>query len=667
MASDELVWRGSTCIGRGRLATGGNPPSPSADFDAEHPIRILIVSNLFPPAHIGGYELRCAEVADRWARRGHTVRVLTSNFPGHPSASAATPQQSAVEVHRTLGIGWGPPYPSDSLVEMLRAEAADRTALSAELRRFAPDVVSLWGMEFASQPLVHALFCSNAPLHAAIEDIWLLNAFERDPLCHTREMLDALAVSIPAGLRGLLNLGCHRPDSRRIDANFSSQALARRYADGGFQCARSQVQRAGIDLAPFRDNPRWNAPIRAHGPLRVLFVGLASEQRGVLDLAAAAAAMAQRSTSQPGSAQRSPAQRGEAVELRIVGACAEPMRKRVHETCGAAGVTTRFDGPLDANGVRDAMSESDVLCAPSRLPEGLPRILMEAMAAGLPIIATNGGAQPEIVRAEFGGQLLAPGDCEALTAALLRAADNLAGLRRQAAAGRALALREFDVDHFAAQLEVALHATIERHARDRESARIQIEGVATNADDGTGAAAPVNRAARPMRGASRSEGGAMRGAGHAAKVGSCARPMFEAMPTACDPPRQVCHADTSVSQAVLRDFSLRAGRAAEAAADSAIRRADGTELWRLGVLLKRTGRAGAARRVLLALVDRFGSSGVALRRAALHLGEIALADEDYSGAARWLRACLNTTPDHARASHDLWHAESGTKPAHLVG
>lgn len=588
IAADELVWRGVAWTCPSGVIGGGNPPMPPTAIGAELLIRILILSNLFPPAHIGGYELRCSEVADRWQRRGHAVRVLTSRYPGDLSAANPQPQPAAVDVRRLLGIGWGPPYPCDSLVEMLRAEAADRATLSAELRSFAPDVVSVWGMEFASQPLVHALFRSNAPLHATIEDIWLLNAFERDPLCHTREMLDALAVSIPGEVRSLLNLGCERPDSRPVDISFSSDALARRYEEGGFRSAGSQVLRAGIDLKLFRDNRRWNAPARAHGPLRVLFVGLASEQRGVIDLATAAAAARQRGT---------------LVELRIVGACAEPMRQRIRDVCGAGGVAVRFDGPLDAEAVCDAMAESDVLCAPSRLPEGLPRVLMEAMAAGLPIIATDGGAQPEIVQSEFGGQLLRPGDCDALMGAIHRAGVDRAGMRRLAAAGRAYALRDFDIDRYAERLEASLHATAERHARRGGIRRRQFDG------------------------------------------------------GAADPP---------VAEAVLRDLALRAGRAAEATVPAAVRRADATELWRLGVLLKRSGRTGAARKVLLALVERFGSAGAALRRAALHLGELALAEGDFATAARWLRACLETTPDHARAHHDLACAESGRMPAHLM-
>ncbi len=41
-------------------------------------LRILVVTNLYPPHYHGGYELRCAQVAEAMQSAGHTVRVLTS-------------------------------------------------------------------------------------------------------------------------------------------------------------------------------------------------------------------------------------------------------------------------------------------------------------------------------------------------------------------------------------------------------------------------------------------------------------------------------------------------------------------------------------------------------------------------------------------------------------
>ena len=43
-------------------------------------MRILVISNFYPPHHIGGYELGCRDVVGELRARGHDVRVLTSTY-----------------------------------------------------------------------------------------------------------------------------------------------------------------------------------------------------------------------------------------------------------------------------------------------------------------------------------------------------------------------------------------------------------------------------------------------------------------------------------------------------------------------------------------------------------------------------------------------------------
>ena len=92
------------------------------------------------------------------------------------------------------------------------------------------------------------------------------------------------------------------------------------------------------------------------------------------------------------------------------------------------------------------MNACDVLCLPS-LNEGLPNVLLEAMACGLPVVASRVGGAPEIVREGVNGLLTPAGDAAALAAALRKALT----LRWDA-----LAIREsvaaFDWDQNAANL-----------------------------------------------------------------------------------------------------------------------------------------------------------------------------------------------------------------------
>jgi glycosyltransferase involved in cell wall biosynthesis len=131
-----------------------------------------------------------------------------------------------------------------------------------------------------------------------------------------------------------------------------------------------------------------------------------------------------------------------------------PDRPRLEEqirTCGLAG-RVRLAG--ERRDVPDLLAEADVFVLPSR-SEGHPVSVLEAMAAGVPVVASRVGGIPEQVDDGVTGLLVAPGDPEALAAALGRLAADPALRRRLGAAGRVRAEKAFDLDAFRrAHLEV---------------------------------------------------------------------------------------------------------------------------------------------------------------------------------------------------------------------
>ncbi|HEX7960183.1 MAG TPA: glycosyltransferase, partial [Terriglobales bacterium] len=81
---------------------------------------------------------------------------------------------------------------------------------------------------------------------------------------------------------------------------------------------------------------------------------------------------------------------------------------------------------------------------PSRR-EGISNTLLEAMASGLPVVATAVGGTPEIVAHGVSGTLVPAGDIEAMTQALLRYANDRGTLELHGKEGRRLALEKFSL------------------------------------------------------------------------------------------------------------------------------------------------------------------------------------------------------------------------------
>jgi len=131
------------------------------------------------------------------------------------------------------------------------------------------------------------------------------------------------------------------------------------------------------------------------------------------------------------------------VELCVIGRPSPNGRvARAIERLGLGDVVTTVTGVSDAELAR-LYAEAEVAVVPS-LYEGFSLPAIEAMACGVPVVATTGGALPEVV-GESGrtGVLVTPGDPEALLTAIRDLLDDPAARARLGAAGRARVLQRF--------------------------------------------------------------------------------------------------------------------------------------------------------------------------------------------------------------------------------
>src|SRR6185436_4769803 len=97
----------------------------------------------------------------------------------------------------------------------------------------------------------------------------------------------------------------------------------------------------------------------------------------------------------------------------------------VHEA--AAGLPIEFLGWRE--NVNEVLSELDLLVVPSAPIEGTTRVILEAYAAGVPVVASSSGGIPEIVRDGETGFLAPPGDPVRLAARIRKALANPSALQ----------------------------------------------------------------------------------------------------------------------------------------------------------------------------------------------------------------------------------------------
>ena len=214
----------------------------------------------------------------------------------------------------------------------------------------------------------------------------------------------------------------------------------------------------GVDLDRFAFQARQ--PRRPIDTMRLLVVARLAEKKGLPVVLRAV---------------RRVIDRGLHVSLRIVGEGEE--RASLLALRAALGLerAVTFVGPLDGDGVRRELASCDALALTSLTAadgdqEGIPVVLMEAMASGVPVIASRHSGIPELVAHNRTGLLVPEGDDLATADAIARLTANGPLGRRLAVGARAHIEEEFNLQRQGARFGALIGRVVRQHARNQPPA-----------------------------------------------------------------------------------------------------------------------------------------------------------------------------------------------------
>lgn len=139
--------------------------------------------------------------------------------------------------------------------------------------------------------------------------------------------------------------------------------------------------------------------------------------------------------------------RGVAVRWKIAGTGG--ARGRLDELAQSLGVASEVEFIGHVSDMPSFYREIDVFVLPSVSTEGLPLVVLEAMAMELPVVVTRLAGTPEAVRDEVDGLLVPPRDADALSNAVCRLAADRALRQTMGQHGRQRVLEAFTVEHVA--------------------------------------------------------------------------------------------------------------------------------------------------------------------------------------------------------------------------
>jgi colanic acid/amylovoran biosynthesis glycosyltransferase len=394
-------------------------------------MRIAFVVGAFPKLS----ETFVLEQILKLLARGHDVSIFAFEAPAEPVRHAAIDQQHLLE--RTTYLTRAPTSLVGSLSAVLRTPGLGIVALRD------PDALGRL-QAHGKQGNFDVIYCHFGHVAERARRLRRVGLFA-GPLVAVFHALDVTV--LVDGAHTYRKLFEEADRLLPISAHWS-----RRLLELGAPAAKIDVRHMGIDCGAFEYRPRSLVP----GQLaRVVSIGRLVEKKG-FSYGIRAVASAEKALGQP-------------LDYHLIGD--GPLRAELEALARAEGLADRvtFHGSKRSDEVVALLSNAHILMAPSVTAsngdmEGIPMVLMEAMAQGMPVVSTFHSGIPELVQNGRSGVLVPERDVPALAsalAALVRTPEVWPSLQSHA---RQTVEAEFDSERLTLGLE-QLFGEIQRTAR----------------------------------------------------------------------------------------------------------------------------------------------------------------------------------------------------------
>jgi glycogen(starch) synthase len=408
-------------------------------------MRILFLSNFYPPARPGGYTQWCFEVAEGLKARGHQIGVLTSQ---HEMEKIGNPEEN---VWRLLHLEGDLNYyrPSHFFTRWSRELNENIKSLERVVKSFEPDILFVWGMWALSKRLpaqAERILPSRVVYY--ISDYWpsltdINTAYWRLPARHwylipAKHILGKIALRLVA-----------KDDNTDLEFEHAicvSQAVQDILVESGLPIQRARVIHGGTAIERFRKIDERDF---GSGPLRLLYAGQLVSHKGVHTAIQALAGLVY----EKGIDQ---------IHLTIVGSGHpdyESSLQRMVERENLAEFVA-FYGQATRTEMPSILEQHDVLVFPSVYDEPFARMTQEAMLAGLVVIGTTTGGTKEILSHDENGLMFNAEDSEDLARQIARLVFNRDLCYRLSKAGHQTVLQSFTLDKMVDRIERYLLSVI---------------------------------------------------------------------------------------------------------------------------------------------------------------------------------------------------------------
>ncbi|MSP11791.1 MAG: glycosyltransferase family 1 protein [Chloroflexi bacterium] len=401
-------------------------------------LRLLFISEGYPPTSQGGYEQLCQEVNHNLMDRGHQTHVLTGTDTGPSEPHITRDLFLEVDERRgsTLRQFWQ---------NRLEREEHNIHLVNKTIARFQPDLLYIWSARNLPRRLLWHVENLDLPVVYYLAGYWptlpdTFTAYWQRRSYHPLKLL----IKQPAAWLALRQL---KTEGKPFPLRFSwLQCVSHAVLDAIYRSPirpmRARVIYNGIDLDTFSHQTSNASGLGS--PIRLLYAGRLTYDKGVYTIVEAMRilkahyAMPSYSLTFVGD--------GPAYFI-------SRLKTRVHAYDLEPGIS--FQPAVSREQIPALLRTHDVLLFPSR-DEAMPRMVQEAMACGLVVIGTTIGGTKELLKEGQTGLTFAVDDAAGLAAQISRLAHDPGLYQTLVAAGQAAIRQQFTIRRMIDEIEADL-------------------------------------------------------------------------------------------------------------------------------------------------------------------------------------------------------------------
>jgi glycosyltransferase involved in cell wall biosynthesis len=402
-------------------------------------MRILVVTNLYPPHYVGGYELRCRDITKALHQRGHQVQVLTSN---HSVANATENNASDYVVERSLRVHGFFGHPWLGIRDLRALEQHNNATLTSAIAAFKPDIVHVWNLGGLSKSLALTLQRLGIPTVFDVSDHWIARSLAADVWLDwwNRERA-SVSARVARGFwsatgrreawhQGAPTNPAHHLHFQRI--YFCSHRLREITAQAGYDVQHAEVIHCPVDTSTFHGAVKSSTrPMK-----KLLYAGRLSEDKGIFTALQAMRIVKDQLD----------------VTLHVYGK-GDPEYVSMLKGYVAAYVLPVTFHSAAPEEMPEVYRRHDALLFTSEWEEPFALTPLEAMASGLPVIGTMTGGSAELFEHCKNALTYNAGNGLQLAQNIVRLANDSALREQIAAQGQTQVRKHFKLTNIVAQIE----------------------------------------------------------------------------------------------------------------------------------------------------------------------------------------------------------------------